>query len=158
MSPSPIALPLLELSEQLQTRQREEQRQLYDPIRRKWLVMQPEEVVRQLLLLYLLREKGYSPNRIGIEKMLSVNGLTRRFDILVYNPEMKPWMLIECKAPGISISQDAFDQAARYNMPLQVPYLVVSNGRETFCCQMDYKEESYIFLDGLPEFPERWRL
>ena len=115
--------------------------------------MQPEEVVRQLLLLYLLREKGCSPNRIGIEKTLSVNGLTRRFDILVYDPEMKPWMLIECKAPGIAISQDTFDQAARYNLPLRVPYLVVSNGRDTYCCKMDYEKEGYDFLGELPGFP-----
>jgi hypothetical protein len=154
MAPSPFALPLLELREQLQIRQHEAQRQLYDPIRRKWLVMQPEETVRQLLLIFLTREKGYSPNRIGVEKTLSFNGLTRRFDILVYDPAMQPWMLVECKAPGVPISQDTFDQAARYNLPLRVPYLVVSNGRDTYCCKMDYENEGYDFLEGLPEFPK----
>lgn len=149
----PIHLPLLALEAHLRTRTQENQRQIYDAIRRKWVALTPEELVRQLLLLFLTREKQYSPNRLGVEKMLKVNTLTRRCDILVYSPEMDPWMLIECKAPAVPISQDTFDQVARYNLPLQVPYLAVSNGRSTYCCQMDYTEQAYTFLTEFPDFP-----
>lgn len=150
----PIDLPLLDLQQTLQIRTRQGQRQVFDPIRRKWLVMGPEELVRQLLLLYLTREKGYSPNRIGIEKMLVVNTLTRRCDILIYAGDMSPWMLIECKAPSVPVTQAVFDQVARYNLPLRVPYLTVSNGMQTYCCAMDYGAATYVFLDQLPEFPK----
>ena len=149
-----LDLPLLDLQGSLQTRHAGGQRQVFDPIRRKWLVLAPEELVRQLLLLYLIQEKGYSPNRIGVEKMLVVNTLTRRCDILVYAGDMAPWMLIECKAPAVPISQATFDQVARYNLPLRVPYLAVSNGRETYCCAMDYERSSYAFLDLFPGFPK----
>lgn len=149
-----LDLPLLDLQQYLKTRTAKGQRQVFDLIRRKWLVMGPEELVRQLLLLYLVREKGYSPNRIGIEKMLVVNTLTRRCDILIYAGDMSPWMLVECKAPSVPVTQAVFDQVARYNLPLRVPFLAVSNGLQTYCCAMDYEASSYVFLDLLPEFPK----
>lgn len=150
-----IELPLLDMQKDLKTRTQEGRRQVFDAIRRKWLVLQPEEHVRQLLLLYLVHQLGYSPIHIGIEKKLVVNTLTRRCDILVYSAEMAPWMLIECKAPAVPITQATFDQVARYNMPLQVPFLTVTNGLQTFCCALDYEQSSYTFLDTLPEFPKR---
>lgn len=149
-----LDLPLLDMQESLQIRTLNGQRQVWDSIRRKWLVLGPEELVRQLLLLYLVSEKGYSPNRIGIEKMLVVNTLTRRCDILVYAGDMSPWMLVECKAPAVPISQATFEQVARYNLPLRVPFLCTSNGRDTYCCALDYEGSSYAFLDALPEFPK----
>ena len=149
-----IQLPLLDKQQGLQTRTFEDRRQVFDPIRRRWLVLLPEEHVRQLLLLYLVQELGYSPNRIGIEKMLLVNTMTRRCDVLIYAPDMSPWMLIECKAPAVPISQSTFDQVARYNMPLQVPYLTVTNGIQTFCCSLDYEQSSYTFLGSLPTYPK----
>lgn len=152
--PSPIDIPLLAFEEFLQTRTRQDQRQIFDPIRRKWVALTPEELVRQLLVQYLIRERQYSPNRIGVEKMLKVNTLTRRFDLLVYDPGMAPWMLIECKAPAVPVSQATFDQVARYNLPLRVPYLAVSNGRDTYCCAMDYERADYTFLPALPDFPK----
>ena len=150
----PIDLPLLALQDHLRTRTQGAQRQVFDPIRRKWLALLPEEVVRQLILLHLVRDLGYSPNRIGIEKSLKVNTLSRRCDILVYSPDMEPWMLIECKAPSVAITQDTFDQEARYNLPLKVAYLAVCNGRTTYCCAMDYQRSGYTFLDRLPDFPK----
>ena len=149
-----MPLPLLEYRQLLDTRTNGGKPQILDPVRRKWVAMTPEETVRQLLLLYLLREKAYSPNRIGVEKMLVVNTLNRRFDVLVYAPDMSPWMLIECKAPSVPVTQAVFDQIARYNLPLRVPYLLVSNGLQTYCCAMDYKAESYHFLENLPDFPK----
>lgn len=151
---SPIDLPLLEMLPALQTRTQEDSRQVFDAIRRKWLVLAPEELVRQLLLLYLVNERDYSPHRIGIEKKLVVNTMTRRCDVLIYSGDMDPWMLIECKAPGVAISQATFDQVAQYNMPLQVPHLMVTNGHTTYCCAIDYLQSSYQFLDALPQFPK----
>ena len=150
-----IELPLLDMQKELKTRTHEGRRQVFDTIRRKWLVLLPEEHVRQLLLLYLVQKLEYSPNRIGIEKMLIVNTLTRRCDVLIYSGDMDPWMLIECKAPSVPITQATFDQVARYNMPLKVPYLAVTNGIQTFCCELDYENSSYTFLEALPEFPKR---
>ena len=110
---------------------------IHDPIRRKYLVQTPEETVRQLTVQYLIEEKGYPQNRISVEKALKVNELTKRFDILVFERAMKPFLLVECKAPNIPISQDTFRQIAIYNMPLSVRFLMVTNGNDTYCCEMD---------------------
>lgn len=125
---------------------------LFDPIRCKWLVLQPEEVVRQLMVQYLLAEKNYNRNRIRIEQGLQVNGLVKRCDILIYDREVRPYLLVECKSPKIAISQAAFRQIANYNLPLRVKYLVVTNGPATFCCEMDYETESFNFLMEIPPY------
>lgn len=146
-----IELNLLDLKEHLRFREEKGKRYLFDAVRRKWLVAGPEELVRQLLVHYLILEKGYSGGRIGIERGLKVNGLERRCDILIYDAGFAPFLLIECKAPGVKIDDAVFRQIAHYNMPLQVPYLAVSNGLTTYCCAMDYQARSYTFLDALPE-------
>jgi len=146
-----IELNLLDLREQLQFRQEQGKRYVFDTIRRKWLIAGPEELVRQLLVHYLLLEKGYSKGLIGIEKGLVVNGLERRCDLLTYDSEFTPFLLIECKAPKIKVDDKVFRQIAQYNMMLQVPYLAVTNGIVTYCCKMDYEQRSFTFLDGLPE-------
>lgn len=146
-----IELNLLNLREHLQFRQEKGKRYVFDLVRRKWLVSGPEELVRQLLVYYLLLEKGYSKGRIGIEKGLVINGLERRCDVLIYDSFFSPFLLIECKAPKVKIDDAVFRQIAQYNMPLQVPYLMVTNGIVTYCCAMDYQKHSYEFLDELPE-------
>jgi hypothetical protein len=128
-------------------------RYLLDPVRNKWLVVQPEEIVRQLMVQYLIREKKYNRNRIRIEQGLSVNGLSKRCDILIYNKAVEPLLLVECKSPKVPIKQAVFEQIANYNLPLQVKYLVVTNGPATFCCEMDYKTHSFNFLSAIPEYP-----
>ncbi len=124
---------------------------VFDPIRNKWLVLLPEELVRQLLILYLIKEKGYSRNFIAVEKGLKVNELDKRFDLLVYNADTKPFMLVECKAPSVQITQDVFRQIAIYNMAFQVDFLLVTNGIQTYCCRMDYQEKSWEFLNDIPD-------
>lgn len=121
-------------------------------IRQKYLVLQPEEIVRQLTLLYLIEEKKYNRNRIRAEKLLHVNDLRKRCDILVYDTEVNPLLLVECKAARVKITQATFKQIAWYNMPLKVKYLVVTNGLQTYCCEMDYDKHTYQFLPEIPVF------
>ncbi len=149
-----IAIDFLQFKDRLRIELRGEQRFLFDPLRRKFFVQTPEEIVRQLVVSYLLHEKGYSKNRVAIEKWLKVNALPKRFDVLVYDEDMSPLVLVECKAPQVVISQDAFRQIAMYNLPLQAHILLVTNGIQTFCCRMDYNSKSYQFLQEVPSFAE----
>lgn len=129
-------------------------RKILDLIRKKWLVLTPEEFVRQLLVLYLIKEKGYNENRISIEKKVVFNQMPKRCDVLIYNKNMEPMMLVECKAADVAISQSTFEQIARYNYPLKVPYLLVTNGLSTFCCKMNYSDSSFDFLSEIPKYSE----
>ncbi len=123
---------------------------IFDFIRKKELLLSPEEWVRQHFIQYLILQKGYSKNSISLEKGLQLHELKKRTDILVFNENGIPIILVECKAPTIKISQDEFDQAARYNMIHRVKYLVVTNGLEHYYCEMDYECESYRFIEELP--------
>jgi hypothetical protein len=124
---------------------------IFDLLRKKELLLTPEEWVRQHFVQFLIHQKGYSKNHISLEKGLQLNDLKKRTDILVYNLDAVPIMLIECKAPNVKITQDVFDQAARYNMIYKVKYLVVTNGLDHFFCEMDYECESYRFIEEIPE-------
>ena len=148
-----IDLELMQYKNLLQVREIGGTSHLFDPLRKKWLVLQPEELVRQLFVLYLLREKGYNSTRIKVEKSLKINTLYRRCDLLAYDPAIRPFLMVECKAPRIDISQKTFRQIAWYNMPMQVPYLAVTNGRQTYCCAMNYDERRYDYLEEIPAFP-----
>jgi hypothetical protein len=127
-------------------------RWIFDPIRRKWLVLQPEEMIRQLVLHFLVEEKRYNLARISVEKNLKVNSLDKRFDLLVYSQDLQPFLLVECKAPQVPISQDVFRQASWYNLPLKVRYILVTNGIEAFCCALDYERQEHEFLEEVPDF------
>lgn len=137
----------------LKIKKEADKRFVFDPLRKKWLVLQPEEMVRQLMVQYLLQEKGYSPNRISLEKGLQINERAKRFDILVYDAQVLPLMLIECKAPKVKIDNSTFEQAAWYNMPLRVKYLVVSNAIDSYCCQIDYELRTFAYLEAIPDKP-----
>ncbi len=123
---------------------------IFDPFRKKYLVLSPEEWVRQHFLQYLVREKKFPVSLISIERGLKYNQLQKRADILIYNTLGAPHLLVECKAPAIKITQEAFDQVARYNMVFKVRYLVVTNGMHHFCCEMDYTTNSYVYLKEIP--------
>jgi len=127
--------------------------QIFDPIRNRFFVQTPEEVVRQLTIQYLLTEKDYLKSLISVERQLVINERRRRFDILVYDRDTKPYLLIECKAPSVPISEDTFRQIANYNLALQVKYLLVTNGINAYCCEMDYDQQSFEFLEEVPSFP-----
>ncbi|WP_232826402.1 type I restriction enzyme HsdR N-terminal domain-containing protein [Lewinella sp. IMCC34183] len=128
------------------------QRMVRDEIRKKWLVLQPEEFVRQLLLHFLIRDMRYNRNRITVERGVAVNGEPRRTDILVFDQDMRPFLLIECKAPKVPLTTDVFRQAANYNGPLRVPYLMISNGRESYVAAIDYTAEDYRLMRHVPEW------
>ncbi len=149
-----LDIDLQQYSDQLRVKTEGGKRLLWDAIRRKWLVLQPEELVRQLVLHYLLSEKKFNKNRIRLEKGLEVNTRAKRCDILVYDIDVTPWLLIECKAPQVDITDDVFRQVATYNLPLRVPYIMVTNGMEHFCCQITFeKNVDYVFLNDLPDYP-----
>jgi hypothetical protein len=125
---------------------------IFDEIRKKFVILTPEEWVRQHVIQYLIVEKGYSKSYINVEKIIKINGLTKRYDIVVFQPNGQIFLLIECKAPEVSISQNTFDQIARYNMNLKAQFLMVTNGLNHYFCSMDFENEKYHFLTGLPEF------
>jgi len=125
---------------------------IFDEIRKKFMLMTPEEWVRQNVVRFLLEEKKYPKSYINVEKIIKINGLTKRYDIVVFQPNGKIFLLIECKAPEVPISQNTFDQIARYNMVLEAEFLMVTNGLNHYFCKMDYEKEQYNFLKDLPEF------
>jgi hypothetical protein len=127
---------------------------IFDTIRRKYVLLTPEEWVRQHLLHYLINEKKFPLSLIAVEKSVKVNGLPRRTDVLVYNSKLEKILLAECKAPSVKITQAVFDQAARYNMTLDVKCFVLTNGLETYCCTMDHELKKYVFLKEVPLFTE----
>jgi hypothetical protein len=99
-----------------------------------------------------LEGKKYPKSLINVEKVLHVNGLRKRYDIVVFNPNGSIFLLIECKAPEIKTAQSTFDQIARYNMTLKADYLMVTNGFNHYFCQMDFENEKYEFLPALPDY------
>lgn len=125
---------------------------IFDEIRKKFLVLTPEEWVRQHLIQFLITYKKYPRSLIKLEGGLKLNSLQKRSDILLFNNSGEKVMLVECKAPSVKISQATFDQVARYNFIHRVKYLVVSNGLQHFCSEIDFEKGSYNFLNELPEY------
>jgi len=125
---------------------------IFDAIRKKFIILTPEEWVSQHVVHYLLEEKKYPKSHINVEKLLKVNDLKKRYDIVVFNPDGSIFILVECKAPEIKISQHTFDQIARYNLTLKAQFLMVTNGHNHYFCQMDFENEKYNFLKELPIF------
>lgn len=125
---------------------------IFDEIRKKFIILTPEEWVRQHVVQFLLEEKNYPKSHINVEKVLKVNGLRKRYDVVVYKPDGSIYILIECKAPEIKIAQATFDQIARYNMTMDAQFLMVTNGLEHYFCQMDFENEKYQFLADLPNY------
>jgi type I site-specific restriction endonuclease len=125
---------------------------IFDEIRKKFIILTPEEWVRQHVVRFLLEEKKYPKSLINVEKVLSVNGLRKRYDIVVFNPDGSIFVLVECKAPEIKTAQATFDQIARYNLALKAQFLMVTNGLNHYFCQMDFENEKYDFLKELPDY------
>jgi hypothetical protein len=125
---------------------------IFDAIRKKFVVLTPEEWVRQNFIRFLIDSKKYPSSLMAVEIGLKYNQLQKRADVLVYNKQGQPHVLIECKAPEVKISQETFHQIAAYNMTFRVNYLVVTNGMDHFCCKMDYESNSYQFLQMIPDF------
>lgn len=125
---------------------------IFDELRKKNIVLTPEEWVRQHFVKYLIQEKNYPTSLITLEKQLIINNLKKRTDILIFSSNGLPNIIVECKAPHIKITQDTFDQIARYNLKLNANFLIVTNGLEHYYCQLDLKNESYLFLQDIPSY------
>lgn len=127
---------------------------IYDFIRKKYVRLTPEEWVRQHLLNFLVNERKFPQSLIGVEKKLLINQLEKRTDVVMYSNTLKPLLLAECKAPEVPIDQAVFDQAARYNMTLNVHYFLLTNGIQTISCRIDHERQSYEFLEDIPSYTE----
>lgn len=127
---------------------------IFDEIRKKWLINTPEEWVRQHFVMLLNKQYNYPLNLIAIEQGLKVNTMQRRTDILAYSNNGLPILLIECKAMKIKINQAVFEQIARYNIPLKVKYLAVTNGLQHYFCEIDFENKSWKFIADLPLYEE----
>lgn len=125
---------------------------IFDRCRKKHVALTPEEWVRQNMVEFLINEKGFSDALIANEVLVEVSGMRKRCDTVVYGAEGLPILIVEYKAPHINITQETFDQIAMYNFRLRVSFLIVSNGLEHYCCEVDYENRRYNFL---PEIPTR---
>ncbi len=125
---------------------------IFDTIRKKFVVLQPEEWVRQHCVQYLIQIKGYPESLINVEKELTLNTLKKRYDIVIFNSDGSIHLIVECKAPKITIDQKTFDQIAQYNLTLKASFLMVTNGLNHYYCQMDFKNERYQFLNDIPNY------
>jgi len=125
---------------------------IFDEIRKKFILLTPEEWVRQHTLHYLVQDNKYPKSYINVEKLIKINTLNKRYDIVVFQTNGSIFLLIECKAPEVAITQKTFDQIARYNLELKAKYLMVTNGLNHYFCQMDFENKKYIFLSELPQY------
>lgn len=125
---------------------------IFDEIRKKFVVLQPEEWVRQHVIRFLIEEKQMPKSLINVEKEITINGLAKRYDVVVFSKNGDILLVVECKAPTVQISQSVFDQIARYNLMLKSEILMVTNGLNHYFCQVDYQKGKYVFLQELPEY------
>ncbi len=123
---------------------------IFDAIRKKWLVLTPEEWVRQNFVSYLQKEKSYPSAMLALEKELKLGELKKRFDILVYDAAHRPWLMVECKAPEVTLDQKVLEQVLRYNVAIPVEYIIITNGEYTYGWQL--QQEEVIVLDDLPGY------
>ncbi len=127
---------------------------IFDRFRRKYVALTPEEWVRQHFLNYLVNELGYPKSLVKVERGLTVNKMDKRTDIIVYDREARPFLLVECKSAQVHLTDKAFNQLSVYNKVIKARYLVITNGLKHYCCCMDYSSNSYRFQSQLPVFGE----
>jgi len=125
---------------------------IFDSQRKRYVVLTPEEWVRQNFIRFLIEEKGYPAAYLAIEKQLNMNGMKKRCDAILYNEHAQPFLIIELKAPNVAISQATFDQVAVYNAKLKVDFFIISNGIEHFCCKVNLETARYEFFPEIPDF------
>lgn len=136
--------------QQIKIRKQEGSNEIFDAIRKKWLMLTPEEWVRQNFLQYLLIIKKYPASLIAVEKEIKLGQLRKRCDIVVYNRESQPWMIIESKEMNVSLSEKTMEQILRYHITLPAKYLVITNG--SYCFGFEKIEGQFIEIDNFPEF------
>ena len=125
---------------------------IFDPIRKKYVALTPEEWVRQNFVHYLINHKEYPLSLMANEVLIKLNGTSKRCDTVLYNRDLSARMIVEYKAPHIEITQEVFNQITRYNMALKVDYLIVSNGLMHYCCKVDYEAQTVRFLKDIPSY------
>lgn len=136
------------------TRTLGEKQEIFDIVRKRFVALTPEEWVRQHVLHFLSLEKSVPLSLMAVEKSLKINTLVKRADIVIHERSGRALMLVECKAPGVQITQQVFDQAARYDMVFHVNFLLITNGMANYCCRFDYVENTYAFLPEIPSYAE----
>ena len=147
-------LNMPDYSDRIRLRKQDEQLQIFDSIRGKWLVLTPEEWVRQNTIIYISDTLEAPMSRIANEVTINYNGLTKRCDSIIYNDYGNPLIIIEYKRTDVAITQRVFDQIAIYNLQLRVPYLIVSNGLQHLLCKVDFENRKYIFAQQWPKYNE----
>ena len=123
----------------------------WDILRRRWLLLTPEEWVRQLLIHYFIEDLKYPKGRISIEKEIIYGSLAKRYDIVVYDESLNPWLLVECKSHEVPINEKVLHQLLIYHQQLQAPFWLLSNGNDTYCVQLDAGKMTA--LHQLPTYP-----
>ncbi|HLG34326.1 MAG TPA: type I restriction enzyme HsdR N-terminal domain-containing protein [Bacteroidia bacterium] len=126
--------------------------EIFDIVRKKFVALTPEEWVRQHLLHFLITLKKYPASLLSVEKELSVAGIKKRTDVVVYSRNAEPLLIAECKSPDVPLNQNVFDQAARYNLPLNVSWLLLTNGLVHYCCRINSGEKKYELVGEIPEY------
>ena len=134
----------------LKIKERDGKKLVFCAIRKRDLVLQPEELVRQAYIQYLTEGLGYSSMKIAVEKGVKINGLQKRFDIMVYDELINPFILVECKSMYVELSQDVLEQVSQYNLAFKVPFLVITNGKKQFVFELNKVGDSY---DSIPHLP-----
>lgn len=126
---------------------------IFDVVRKKYVVLTPEEWVRQHVVHYLLEVKSYPIALVAVEREIDLYGLRRRFDVVVFDRKGEPWLLVECKAPSVQLTRQVFDQAFRYNITLAAPYVAITNGVTHYCGKIN-PTHGFSFLSDFPELAD----
>ncbi len=137
---------------QIRVKETHGRKQIFDILRRKYVALTPEEWVRQHFIHYLVEHKNYPSSLLANEVPLQIGEKRMRADSVLYDNQLHPRMIIEYKAPNITLTQKVFDQITVYNLLLHVDYLIVSNGMTTYICKMDYEKQTYKFLEAIPNY------
>ena len=152
-----MEMPILDLDlhkhqDKLKVKKEGERTYIWDIFRKKYIVLQPEELVRQLVALYFIHDKAYPQAYIQLERGLKVDKMAKRFDMIIRDKEVAPFMLVECKSFKTKLKQETFDQVSHYNTQINAPFILITNGRQTLCAHIDQESASYRFVD-IPAYP-----
>lgn len=146
------------MNESLNIREEDGQQKVFDPVRKKYVLLTPEENVRQQFIRFLHEHRKVPYGLMAVEHSITYNRMKRRADLVIYNRRGKPVFLAEFKSPAVEITQNELEQAARYNIVLKVPYLFVTNGKRQILCRIDLQKETYCFLSEIPDYDEMSRV
>ena len=139
----------------IKLRETDGRREVFDMVRNRFVALTPEEWVRQHFIQYLHEVLLYPVELMQVEGSISLNGMTRRCDIVVYDEDVKPLIIVECKKETVPLSQKVIDQACRYNLVLQVPFLCITNGRQQLCCKVDFAKKCLNTISELPKYHKK---